>query len=109
VEHDRYLAGLLKMAIRGQGFSDLALIHHDEGEAVGQTPFFIEPRHVKVHGSIDQLGTEGHDFDPPANAMRRLEASERAFIHSQRTASVVKIVLCRRISEWLHATAREWY
>ena len=41
-------AGLLKMVIGGQSFFDVVLLHHDEGDAVGEGPVFVGPNEIQL-------------------------------------------------------------
>jgi hypothetical protein len=43
--------------------SDAAVLHHDEGDAVGQPPVFVRSRSVKIERAVYQGSVDGDDFD----------------------------------------------
>ena len=51
------------MAIRGQRLRQMAPLHNYKRQAIGEAPVLVGPRPVKLHGGIDQLGLEWHNFD----------------------------------------------
>ena len=51
------------MVIGGQCLGDSVVVHDDEGNAIGQRPFFVWPIRVKVNAAIEKFSVHFDEDD----------------------------------------------
>lgn len=57
IQQERSKAGLTEMVISGQCLMDTAIVHDNEGEAIGHTPFLVSSSFVKLKCAlIERIG-----------------------------------------------------
>ena len=58
---ERGETGLLEVLIARQGVTDILVLHHHEGNAVGQRPLFVRPSFVTTQAALEQFGARADD------------------------------------------------